>query len=128
MKDNRRSAELLHPSHLAAVNIESDQIARPIRHERSRNKFPRAHHGLRVLEDGLPRRVIEQVDVAGVHVYRRDQTGVRGPAHVRPERGPIHVAVGGEREQDRRNTGDLSSWADHGDRINLVRHGGLWIE
>ena len=63
----------------------------------------------RPLEDRQPRRVVEQVPEAGIHVDGRNEAGIGGAEAVRGEAIPVDFARGGERQEDRRDAGDLAA-------------------
>ena len=61
--------------------------------------------------------VVDQLDVAGVHIDRRHDARGRGPGHMGGEALPIAASGCPHRQQDRRHPADHTAGPDEGERI-----------
>ena len=99
-----------------------------IDHAGPRHEFTlRAHHVPGNPQSFVPRGIVDQLDVAGVHVDRRHDPHHGGPGHVGREALPVDAPGGPDRQQDRRHPADRPPGPQEGERIDgrfCCRHRG----
>ncbi len=109
---------------LAEVGVAVEGVARPVADEGAADERTAAQNGARPGQHFEALAVVEQMDVAGVHVDGRRQAGVGSAHDVSGERGPIDGPVGGERQQYGGDAFDLASRAEQGKGVDgIVGHG-----
>ncbi|HYT87313.1 MAG TPA: hypothetical protein VEL76_01205 [Gemmataceae bacterium] len=120
LEDDRGTAVFLNGVDGPAVIVEAQRLARLVADERARDEGAATEDRAGRGQDCPARGVIEEVDVAGIHVDGRCQAGGSGAGDVSLEAVPIHVAVVAKRQQDRGHTNDFALRPEPGRRVQTA--------
>ena len=97
-----------------------------IDHTRPGHNFPAGAERIAgYLQSLFPRAVVDQLNVARVHVDRRRDAGRGRPGHVGRKAIPVDSPVGSEGEKDCGHAANLPAWADQRGRINRLCEYGM---
>ena len=117
LEDDGRAGVLLNHRHLPRVGIEVERRAGLVGDERAGNVAAAGAFGLGDGQRTALGGVVDEVAEAGVHVHRRAEARLHRAAHMRGETGPVHLAVGEEREENGGEALDASPWTQQLDGI-----------
>jgi hypothetical protein len=107
----------LNAVNLTAVGIAIPGVAGAICDKCSGDKLSTRQRFGGARQDGLASLLVQQIDVARVHVHCRGESGVRRVSHVRAETLPIHIPMFSERQQNGGDAGNRSARFQQGQRV-----------